>query len=185
MAELTCLDGRVLAVQVEPVLARDGVPYEVVLRLLLQGAPIGEVGERCAWQLGAGLRRLRTGPDSAIEAAVRGLADGDAVWAALAPYLPPDRPLLELRSRTPDDLPGTGELRVSLRTSRRWADGRWQVRERAVVDAWGSAGAVRGELDRAALTALLHALVSDCAGLGVLEPPAALEEPDRPADNTR
>lgn len=173
MPDLTCTDGRVLTVEVVPVLARDDVPYEVVLRLLLDGRPAGEVGERCAWQLAAALRRVTGGPDSALEEVLRGWV-GDETWASVEPRLPPDRPLLEVRRRTPDDLPGTGELRVALRTERRFAGGRWQAQERAVVDVWTGTAGVRAVTDRAGLTAWLHALVTDCADLGVLDPPVPL-----------
>lgn len=188
MAELHCVDGSVLSVLPVPVLDRAGNPYEVTLRLLRDGAPFGEVGERCGFFIAQTVARLRAArqgdpqgfPESALEAGLRAWAadrgvDGDAAWSGFERYLPRDRELFAFRSRDPDDLTFAGELRGVLHTERTWlsaADdgdgrGRWQLRCRAVVDAWGLGGVgVRAVLSSAQLLAFLEALVSDCADVG-------------------
>lgn len=172
---VTCVDGRVLTVVPAPVLDRDGRAYEVVLGLLLDGRPLGEVGERCAYFLAAALERL-AGPVSSLEAGVRAWAvdadlDPAQVWSSLQPHLPRDRELLALRARDPDDLAATGELRVLLRTERRFVSGRWQLRDTAVVEAWGSGTGVRAELDHDALREVLTVLLAECAAVGVVPGP--------------
>lgn len=188
MAEVRCVDGSVLTVLPEPCLGRDGVPYEVTLRLQRDGAPLGEVGERCGFFLAitaARLREARQGdpdafPASGLEAGVRAWAtdrglQAEHVWPELARYLPRDRELFAFRSRDPDDVATAGELRVCLREERSWvppADdgnrGRWDVRVRAVVEAWGGRdGGVRAVLDSHGLLGFLEALLADCAAIGV------------------
>lgn len=177
MAEVTCVDGAVLAVLAVPVRDRDGVPYEWTLRLLLDGEPFGEVGERCRFFLRTAAQAVRAagpdGPVSSLEAGVRrwagaALLPDDQAWRSLEPYLPRDRELFAFRSRDPDDVPVEGELRVHLRPERTWvpgvdgARGHWRVDRQAVLEAWGAGGrGVRAVLDEPALAALLEALAGD------------------------
>lgn len=187
MAELRCVDGTVLTVLPVPCLDRGGVPYEVTLQLVHDGAPLGEVGERCGFFLATAAARLRdvraadpeAFPAGAVEAGVRTWAsnaelDPDAAWRGLARHLPRDCELFAFRSRDPDDLSVAGELRVVLRDERRWvppeADsgrGRWRLRTRAVVEAWGADGTgTRAVLDSGGLQAFLDQLLADCAAIG-------------------
>lgn len=187
MAELQCVDGSVLSVLPVPVLDREGVPYEVSLRLLRDGTSFGEVGERCGFFVATAAARLRAArdldpegfPASSLEAGLRAWAqdrgiDADNGWAAFERYLPRDRELFAFLSRDPDDLTAAGELRVGLRNERTWLlpaedwpRGRWQLRCRAVVEAWGADGTgVRAVLDSAALLDFLERLVADFAGVG-------------------
>jgi hypothetical protein len=183
MTRVTCADGAVLSVEPVPVLGRDGVPYEVTLRLLRDGEPFGEVGERCGYFLAATRARLCQArlehperfPHSSVEAGVRAWArdrgyDGDSAWAAAERYLPRDRELFAHLSRDPDDLGSVGELRVSLRTERRWLpSGGWELRSLAVLEAWGSNGAgLRCALTAAQLQAFLDELVEECGRVGVV-----------------
>ena len=193
MAEVRCVDGSVLSVLPVPVLDREGVPYEATLQLERDGEPFGEVGERCGWFLAATAARLRAareagGPDafppSGVEAGLRAwLADQgepETAWPALERYLPRERELFAFLARDPDDVASAGELRLRLRDERRWlpgADGaaergRWSLRCRAVLEAWGSGGTgVRAVLDSTALLVLLDELAAECAqaGAGAVE----------------
>ncbi len=185
MAEVTCVDGSVLAVLPVPVLDRDGVSYELSLRLLRDGLPFGEVGERCGWFIATTAARLRAAraagaedafPASSLEAGLRAWAADeqvpvDGAWDRFERYLPRDRELFAFLSRDPDDLSSAGELRVTLRTERSWMTdgerGRWQLRCLAVLDAWGAGGTgVRAVLASAELLALLERLVQDFADVG-------------------
>lgn len=180
MAAVTCVDGSVLAAEPVPVLDRDGVPYEVTLRLLRDGASFGEVGERCGFFLAATASRLRAAlaageefPASSLEAGLRAWAadrgdDADGLWSDLERYLPRDRELFCFRSRDPDDLATVGELRVTLRVERQWADGAgWSRRCLANLEAWGAAGqGVRALLDSDQLLAFLEQLVQEFSEVG-------------------
>jgi hypothetical protein len=180
MAELTCVDGSVLSVLPDPCLGRDGTPFEVTLRLLRDGRELGAVGERCGFFLAAAAARLRAAgpgrfPAGSVEGGLRAWAadedlDPDAAWASLSRYLPRERELFAFRSRDPDDLSVAGELRAGLREERSWVrqdgSGRWQVRCRAVVEAWGAGGTgVRAVLDSAALQEFLDRLLAECAAV--------------------
>ena len=185
MAELSCVDGSVLSVLPVPCLGRDGVPYEVTLRLDRDGEQVGAVGERCGFFVAQTAARLRAAgpgafPLSGLEAGLRAWAadhgvDGDEAWAGFARYLPRDREVLAFRSRDPDDVAAAGELRVVLREERSWVPpvqdggrGRWRLRCLAVVEAWDAHGrGVRAVLDSAGLLAFLEQLLSDCAAVGV------------------
>lgn len=180
MAEVVCVDGSVLTLLPVAKLDRSGVAYEVTLRLLRDGRPFGEVGECSGWRLARAADHLRAlqaaqGPDAFPPAAYdavldRGLVeDGDRT--VLRQLLPRDRELLCLRARDPDDGDPSGELRLWVRDDRTWHDGqdgargRWSLRSRAVLDAWGAQGTgVRALLDGPALLALLDRL-ADEAGL--------------------
>ena len=183
MTRVTCVDGCALTVEPVPVLARDGVPYEVTLRLLRDGEPFGEVGERCGYLLAATAARLRSAreaepdgfPPSSLEAGIRAWSadrgeDPDAAWRAAQRYLPRDRELFAHLSRDPDDLTSAGELRACVRQEREWsADTGWQVRSRAVLEAWGADGTgVRCVLTAAQLQDFLDAVVAACAAVGVV-----------------
>ena len=178
MAVLACDDGSVLEVLPVPVVDRDGVPYEVTLRMSRDGQPFGEVGERCGFFLAATAARVQAAiesgvefPDSSLQAGLRAWAadtgrDPGRTWAEQERYLPRDRELFCFRSRDPDDVSSTGELRVTLEVQRRWARG-WQVERLAVVHAWGTAGVgVRSVLDSGQLLAFLEALVQDVGSVG-------------------
>ena len=203
MAEVTCVDGSVLGLVPVPVLDRGGQAYEVVLRLLRDGEPFGDVGERCGGVLAETASRLRAaqsddgghgfpalGVDAVLRAGLVETADGQRreARAALSRLLPRDRELLCLRARDPDDLAScTGELRLWLRDDHTWVSGRcgsrgrWSVRSRAVLDAWGSAGTgVRCVLEQGQLLALLDALVSESAASG--GPGSALQPSGGPAE---
>lgn len=181
MADLSCVDGSVLSVLPVPCLGRDGVPYEVTLRLDRHGEQVGAVGERCGFFLAQVTARLRaagpTGPVSGLEAGLRAWAadqgqDPDEAWRGFGPYLPRDREVLAFRARDPDDVSSAGELRVVLREERTWAKqggrGRWELRCLAVVEAWDAGGrGARAVLDHAGLLAFLEQLLADCAAVGV------------------
>ena len=185
MAELRCVDGSVLGVHPQPVLDRDGMPYEVTLRLTRDGAEHGAVGERCGWFLATTASRLREAraehgedafPPSSLESGVRAWAlaeeaDGDERWAAAQRYLPRDRELFAFRSRDPDDLATAGELRAVLHEQRVWRPGArggsWSVDRRVVVEAWGASGiGVRAVLTSTQLLAFLDDLLGDFAAVG-------------------
>ena len=166
MPDVTCTGGAVLTVRPLPVRARDGVPYEVTLELLLDGAPFGQVGERCGGLLAAEAAALTRSavPVSTLEAGV--LAAG-ADWAALAPHLPRDRELFALRARDPDDLPCGGALRALLDVVRTWTGRSWSTRVQVRLEAWGDDGrGVRALLDLEQARALLDGVLGEAAGDG-------------------
>ncbi|SEG45695.1 hypothetical protein SAMN04489712_105318 [Thermomonospora echinospora] len=88
---------------------------------------------------------------------------------------PADPELFSFRYRDRVDLPSTGELRCSVRTSAVWlpgpADpgappsslrGRWRVARRAIVEAWGDdGGGVRAVLTSAELAGFLSGLLAE------------------------
>ena len=179
MAQVRCADGSVLSVLPVPVQDRDGVPYEVTLRLERDATAFGEVGERCGYFLASTTARLRAAragddefPDSSVEAGLRAWArdrgqDSDGCWAELEPYLPRDRELFCFRARDPDDLSTVGELRVCLEVERTWVDAHWAVRCLAVLQAWGSGGTgTRAVLTSDELLSFLEDLVHEFAGVG-------------------
>ena len=99
---------------------------------------------------------------------------GDATWAELTRYLPRERSLFSFRRRDPDDPARLGELRCSLRTSKVWVSdnerglGRWTIRERAVLDAWGEAGrGVRAVLTAPELLDFLRMLLAQADAIGI------------------
>ena len=192
MAQVRCVDGSVLTVSPVPVLDRDGVPYEITLRLLRDGRLLGEVGERCGWFIATTAARLRAaradgGPDafpaSSLEAGLRAWAadeqlPADEAWECFERYVPRDRELFAFLSRDPGDLSSAGDLRLTLRTERTWltipdsARGYWRVRCLAVLDAWGAGGAgVRAALTSTELLLLLEQLVQDFADVGTAYEP--------------
>ena len=179
MAEVVCVDGSVLTLLPVALRDRSGAAYEATLRLLRDGEPFGEVGECSAWRLARTAEQLRAAqaagphvfPPSGVDAVLdHGLVqDGDS--AVLRRLLPRDVELLSLRARDPDDGDPSGELRLWVREDRTWHDGRdgaagrWSLRARAVLDAWGSAGTgVRALLEGPALLRLLDQLVEETAG---------------------
>ena len=191
MAELTCADGTRLVVTPVAVHDRDGVPYEVTLRMERDGTAFGEVGERCGYFLASTAARLRAAraagrdfPDSSLEAGVRSWArdvavDPDATWESLLRSLPRDRELFSFRSRDPDDLATVGELRVRLEEVRSWsgasgsARGTWGLRRCAVLEAWGGDGTgVRAVLGSDELLAFLERLVQEFADVGAAYDPS-------------
>lgn len=175
MAELVCVDGSVLSLLPVPTLDRCGVPYESTLRLLRDGVPFGDVGQCSGWLLARTAQLLRAEQRTADRFPLpdwsAALASGDGERAVVRALLPPDRELLCLRAREPDDGEGTGELRLWVREDRSWhagrdgAPGRWSLRTSAVLDVWGAAGTgLRCLLDGDALLALLDALIDESAG---------------------
>ncbi len=179
MAMLACVDGTILTVLPVPVLDRDRTPYEVTLRLLRDGEPFGAVGERCGYFLASTAARLRAAreaggefPISSVEGGLRAWAidrgeDGDVAWSQVGRYLPRDRELFCFRSRDPDDLSTTGELRTTLDVERTWTVDGWVLRRRAVVEAWGEGGqGVRAVVDSDQLLSFLEVLVQDFAAVG-------------------
>ena len=77
------------------------------------------------------------------------------------------RELFAFRARDPDDLATVGELRTTLEVERSWGDGRWSLRCRAVLEAWGRQGiGVRAVLTSADLQRFLDDLVADFAAAG-------------------
>ena len=160
MAEVTCVDGSRLGVHPVPVVDRDGVPYELTLRLTRDSADFATVGERCGYFLAATAARLtraRAGdaawpdiddrfPASSVEGGIRAWAsdehlDPATTWAGLQRYLPRERDLFVFRHRDPDDAGGVGELRCAVRTQKAWVGGtgtaggggRWRLARRAVL----------------------------------------------------
>jgi hypothetical protein len=178
----------VLSVRPLPVRDRDGMPYEVMLELLRDGAPFGEVGERCGYFVATTAARLRAAragaagddafPASSVEAGLRSWAvdegaDEDALWSTLQHYLPRDRELFCFRARDPDDLATVGQLRASLEEQRTWVPaaggrpGRWRLGCRVLLDAWGRGGiGVRAVLTSGQLLAFLENLVEEFAAVG-------------------
>ena len=179
MAEVVCVDGSVLSLLPAPKRDRTGAAYEVTLRLLLDGAPFGEVGECSRWRLARTAERLRAVQSSSgVDAFPPDVYDavldhglvGDGDRTVLRRLLPRDRELLCLRARDPDDGEPSGELRLWVREDRTWHDGRdggrgrWSLQARAVLDAWGSGGTgVRALLDGPALLRLLDRVVEEAA----------------------
>lgn len=197
VTEVECVDGSVLGLLPVAKLDRSGAAYEATLRLLRDGEPFGDVGECSGWWLSRTAESLRAvqrsgGPDAfpsaGYDAALdRGLV-GAGDRAVLRSLLPRDRELLCLRARDPDDGDPSGELRLWVREDRTWhgardgTRGRWSVRSRAVLDAWGSEGTgLRALLDGPALLRLLDRLVEQArpdtvdgrlqAGTASAEPP--------------
>lgn len=207
MVSVVCVDGSVLTLVPVPVVDREGAPYEATLRLERDGAPFGEVGQRCGGALAltaARLResRLREGPEAFPATGadlVRQALDGAGTSAVVRRAMPRDPELLALRARDPDDVDSTGELRLWLRDERSWQSGaaaghgRWSLRCRAVLDAWGTSGTgVRCLLDSGELLELLERLVDECAAMGavdrhalVLPAPAVALGPDGAAPSRR
>ncbi len=160
MAEVACVDGLILCLLPLPCLGRDGVPYEVTLRLERAGRPFGEVGERCGFFLATLAKQLRGAREAEGS---DGFPDGEGR----------DQELLSLRARDPDDVAADGELRLWLRDARTWvpgtggARGRWARQRHAVLDVWGPSGTgVRAVLDSDGLLALLDAFAADCRAVG-------------------
>jgi hypothetical protein len=118
-------------------------------------------------------------PPSSMEAGVRAWAadaslPADDTWQELTHYLPRERSLFSFRRRDPDDPARLGELRCSLRTSKAWVAsdagglGRWVIRERAVLDAWGESGrGVRAVLTAPDLLAFLRMLLAQADAIGI------------------
>ena len=162
MAVVRCVDGAQLSVVPVPVRDRGGAAYEVVLHLLLDGEPLGEVGERCYGLLTAIAQQLRA----------------PAVPAAAVPRpLARDVELLSLRARDPDDVApseggSAGELRAWLRQERRWlpVQRRWEQTELVVLDAWGAGRGVRAQTDLAGLRRLLDDLLAEADAGGATGP---------------
>ncbi len=170
-------------------LLRDGQPFGVVgercgfflatLATRVEGA-INEVGPVADGGVGeASVAPEDRFPPSSMEAGVRawaadhGQPEG-AAWATLTRYLPRERSLFSFRHRDPDDPARLAELRCSLRTSKQWLTtderglGRWVLRERAVLDAWGDGGqGVRAMLAAPELLSFLRVLLAQADAIGI------------------
>lgn len=188
------MDGSSLTVIPVPSLDRGGTPYEITLELCRDGAPFGAVGQRCGYllaEVAALLEMARADcspvarrwpdpddrfPEPPLAGAVRAHAAActDARYAGMERQLPYEPELFALRSRDRGDLPATGELRCTVRTSSTWLaaqgcsglPGRWRVARRAVVEAWGSGGrGVRAVLTSAELSGFLACLLQEAERL--------------------
>ena len=103
---------------------RAGRAYEITLELSRNSAPFASVGERCGHQLARladGVRAARRDPEQAAM-----WPDPDDRFPAPAriqgrhDYQPGDDEFFTLRARARGDLPGSGELRCTLRSSADW-----------------------------------------------------------------
>ncbi|MFL6139466.1 MAG: hypothetical protein ACJ74O_16915 [Frankiaceae bacterium] len=142
MPEIICVDGSRLGVHPVAVLDRQGLPYEVTLRMTRDGTEFGVVGQRCGYFLDGVRSRLAAAradgsaeasrwplsdrfPGGSLESGVRAWArdggrDPADAWSELARYVPRDRELFAFRHRDPDDLDCAGELRCTVRTEKSW-----------------------------------------------------------------
>ena len=170
-------------------LVRDGEPFGIVgercgfflatvavrlTRAIAESGPIADDGFGGPW-----VDPADRFPPSSMEAGVRAWAadadrDADDTWRQLIRYLPRERSLFSFRRRDPDDPARLGELRCSLRTSKVWVEsepggpGRWKLRERAVLDAWGESGVgVRAVLTAPELLAFLRVLLAQADAIGI------------------
>ncbi len=172
MGELRCADGSRLDVIPVPSRDRDGTPYEVTLRLALDGEAFGAVGERCGYFLAILARRLDDArADGSPQA--RAWPDGDDRFPDPPRQETREPELFAFRHRDRGDPASDGELRCTLRTSSTWLRGRgahrgeWRLARRAVVEAWGAGGhGVRAELTSAELAGFLATLVSEARQAG-------------------
>jgi hypothetical protein len=179
VGELRCADGSRLDVIPVPACDRGGTPYEVTLELQRDGESFGAVGERCGYFLATLAGRLATARSDGSPQAREWPDEDDRfpdppLLRALddRTLLPREPELFAFRYRERGDVPGTGELRCSLRTSSTWLSGRdergeWRLARRAVVEAWGAAGrGVRAVLTSAELAAFLATLVGEARRAG-------------------
>src|ERR1700722_17522721 len=121
MGELRCVDGSILSVIAVACRDRAGHAYEITLELSRDSAPFASVGERCGHQLAQLADRVRGARRDPEQAAM--WPDPDDRFPAPArrhDYQPGDDEFFTLRARTRGDLPGSGELRCSLRSSADW-----------------------------------------------------------------
>lgn len=182
MVQLRCVDGTVLTVVAVACSDRSGTPYEITLDLRRGRKPFASVGERCGFrlaQLAASVTAAREDPEQA-----RVWADPDDRFPEPGPrpgggvgagFRPAEREYFLLRSRDPDDLPGSGEFRCVLRDSAEWLGGRrpgarglpggWRLTRRAVIEAWGADGiGLRAVLTSAELVTFLDTVLKEPAG---------------------
>jgi hypothetical protein len=179
VGELRCADGSRLDVIPVPARDREGTPYEVTLELQRDGEAFGAVGERCGYFLAMLAGRLAAArADGSPQA--RDWPDEDDRFpdppllhaVGDRALLPREPELFAFRYRERGDVPGTGELRCTLRTSSTWLSGRddlgeWRLTRRAVVEAWGAGGrGVRAVLTSAELAAFLATLVAEASRAG-------------------
>lgn len=177
------MDGSRLEVVPVPSRDRGGSPYEITLRLAVDGEIFGSVGERCGYFLATLARSLSAArldgspqarawpddddrfPDPPLQEALSAHGAGD--------LLPREPELFAFRHRERGDVATTGELRCTLRTSSKWSSasdaggGAWRLARRAVVEAWGVRGrGVRAVLTSAELARFLTSLVSEAGRAG-------------------
>jgi hypothetical protein len=180
VAEVTCVDGSVLTLVPVPVTDRTGTAYEVTLRLLRDGVPFGDVGECCGWRLARTADQLRDlqelGPGSGRTPSRRGPTtpssttawSGTATGRSCGVCCPATGSCCACARGTPTTAtprascacgcartaPGTRAAALSA--------GRWSLRTRAVLDAWGSGGTgVRALFDGRSLLELLDRLLDE------------------------
>ena len=182
MGQLRCVDGTVLTVVAVECSDRRGTPYEITLDLRRGRKPFASVGERCGFrlaQLAASVTAAREDPEQARvwpdpddRCPEPGPRPGGGVGAG---FRPAEREYFSLRSRNPDDLPGSGEFRCVLRDSAEWLGGRrpgarplpggWRLTRRAVIEAWGADGiGLRAVLTSAELVTFLDTVLKEPAG---------------------
>lgn len=170
-------------------LVRDGEPFGVVgercgfflanlaarlAQATAAGGPLAAGGTNAAWA-----EPDDRFPPSSMEAGVRAWAADaglppDRTWADMTRYLPRERSLFSFRRRDPDDPTRLAELRCSLRTSKSWVAtddrgrGRWVLRERALLDAWGEGGlGIRALLTAPELLDFLRDLLAEASAIGI------------------
>src|SRR5260221_10254327 len=187
MGALRCVDGSVLTVVAVACHDQTGTPYEISLDLRRGRKPFASVGERCGFrlaQLAASVTAAREDPELA-----RVWPDPDDRFPEPGPrpgggvgagFRPAEREYFLLRSRNPDDLPGSGEFRCVLRDSAEWLGGRrpgarglpgagglsgdWRLTRRAVIEAWGADGiGLRAVLTSAELVTFLDTVLKEPA----------------------
>jgi hypothetical protein len=135
------------------------------------------------------------GTDAGTDAGA-GAKNGTEPPGSLRDYPPAEREYFSLRARDRTDLPGSGELRCTLRASaqwlggpglpsaterrQRWVDG-WRLTRRVVGEAWGAEGiGVRAGLTSAELVTFLDTVLSEPEARVRAEPyPAALQRAGR------
>ena len=161
---------------------RRGTPYEITLDLRRGRRPFASVGERCGFRLSrlaASVTAAREDPEQAAawpdpddRFPEPGPRPGGGVGAG---FRPAEREYFLLRSRNPDDLPGSGEFRCVLRDSAEWLGrpgpraqsqpGGWRLTRRAVIEAWGADGiGLRAVLTSAELVTFLGTVLREPAG---------------------
>src|SRR5215469_979127 len=189
MGQLRCVDGSLLSVAAVPCHDRLGRPYELTLELARDSQPFAIVGQRCGHQLArlaAQVQAAREDPEQAKSwpdpddrFPVPGACDIPAPETGAVPvaamFEPGDSEYFTLRSEDRADLPGNGEMRCLLRSTARWqtdtginsgvSRGRWRLRRRAVLEAWGERGTgVRAVLTSAELVVFLDTVLREPDG---------------------
>ncbi|HWF79961.1 MAG TPA: hypothetical protein VN695_05200 [Streptosporangiaceae bacterium] len=173
MGELRCVDGSLLGVVAVPCRDRLGRLYDLTLELVRDSQPFAIVGQRCGHQLASLAAQVQAAREDPRQA--RSWPDPDdrfPVPGATAMFEPGDNEYFTLRSQGRADLPGNGEMRCVLRSTARWLSdtgitsgasrGHWQLRRRAVLEAWSDRGTgVRAVLTSAELVVFLDTVLKE------------------------